>query len=130
MPLVKIETRRGGLTAEQKRLALDVVHQALVTAFRIPESDRHQRIVEYEVEDFEIPPGKGDRYMVVEIDAFAGRSVDAKRLLYKEIVTGLEALGIAATDVLIVVRDVPRESWGLSGGRAGSDVDLGFEIEV
>jgi hypothetical protein len=78
MPLVTIETRRG-LTVDQKKLVFDAVHAALVTAFQIPESDRHQRIVEYEPEDFEIPPGKGDRYMVVEIDAFAGRSNDAKR---------------------------------------------------
>lgn len=129
MPLVKIETRRG-LTAEQKRLALDAVHDALVTAFRIPMSDRHQRIVEYDEEDFEIPPGKSERYMIVEIDAFAGRSIDAKRLLYKEIVAGLGAAGIEPEDVLILVRDAARENWGVRGGQAGSDIDLGFDIEV
>ncbi len=129
MPLVTIETRRG-LSADQKKLVFDAVHAALVTAFRIPASDRHQRIVEYEPEDFEIPPGKGDRYMVVQIDGFAGRSVDAKRLLYKEIATGLGAAGIPPEDVLIVVRDIPRESWGVRGGQAASDIDLGFEIEV
>ena len=129
MPLVKIETRRG-LTAEQKRLALDAVHDALVTAFRIPRSDRHQRIVEYDAEDFEIPPGKSERYMIVEIDAFAGRSIDAKRLLYKEIVAGLGAAGIEAGDILILVRDAARENWGVRGGQAGSDIELGFEIEV
>jgi phenylpyruvate tautomerase PptA (4-oxalocrotonate tautomerase family) len=129
MPLVRIETRRG-LTAEQKRLALDAVHDALVTAFRIPENDRHQRVIEYEPEDFEIPPGKSERYMIVEIDAFAGRSLDAKRLLYKEIVAGLGAGGLAPDDVLIVLRDVPPESWGVRGGQAATDIDLGFEIEV
>lgn len=129
MPLVKVETRRG-LSAEQKRLVLDAVHAALVTAFRIPESDRHQRVVEYDAGDFEIPPGKGERYTIVEIDAFAGRSLDAKRLLYKEIVSGLGQAGIPPGDVLIVVRDVARENWGLRGGQAASDIDLGFEIEV
>jgi phenylpyruvate tautomerase PptA (4-oxalocrotonate tautomerase family) len=129
MPLVKVETRRG-LSAEQKRLVLDAVHAALVTAFRIPESDRHQRVVEYDAGDFEIPPGKGERYTIVEIDAFAGRSLDAKRLLYKEMVSGLGQAGIPPGDVLIVVRDVARENWGLRGGQAASDIDLGFEIEV
>ncbi len=129
MPLAKIETRRG-LTAEQKQLALDAVHGALVTAFRIPENDRHQRIVEYEAEDFEIPPGKSERYMIVEIDAFACRSLDAKRLLYKEIVAGLGSADIAPDDILIVLRDVPPESWGIRGGQAAIDVELGFDIEV
>jgi phenylpyruvate tautomerase PptA (4-oxalocrotonate tautomerase family) len=129
MPLVRIETRRG-LTADQKQVVGDAVHAALVTAFRIPETDRHQRFIEYATEDFVIPPGKGEPYVVIEIDAFAGRSVDAKRLLYKEIVSGLGAAGVAPTDVLIVVRDVPRENWGIRGGQAGSDVDLGFDVDV
>jgi hypothetical protein len=101
-----------------------------VTAFRIPESDRHQRFIEYEPDDFEIPPGKSERCVIVEVDAFAGRSIDAKRLLYKEIVTGIGAAGIAAGDVLVVLRDVPRENWGIRGGQAACDIDLGFEVEV
>jgi phenylpyruvate tautomerase PptA (4-oxalocrotonate tautomerase family) len=119
MPVVKMETRRG-LTAEQKKVVLDAVHSALVTAFRIPESDRHQRFVEYDDEDFEVPPGKGDRYLTIEIDAFAGRSIDAKRLLYKEIVTGLGAADIPPDDILIVLRDIPRESMSTRGGQAAS----------
>lgn len=129
MPLVRIETRRG-LTSEQKGMVFEAVHRALVDAFGILEDDRTQRIVEYEADDFEIPPGKGPRYMIIEIDAFAGRSVEAKRLLYKGIVAGLEPVGISASDVLIVVRDLPRENWGGRGGQAASDVDLGFEVEV
>lgn len=129
MPLVKIETRRG-LSAAAKGLVLDAVHDALVAAFRIPERDRHQRLVEYEPEDFEIPPGKGERYTIVGIDAFAGRSPDAKRLLYSEIASRLEGAGIPPADVLVVLREIPRENWGLAGGRAASDVELGFEVEV
>jgi phenylpyruvate tautomerase PptA (4-oxalocrotonate tautomerase family) len=129
MQLVKIETR-DGLSADEKRAILDAVHEALVVAFRIPDHDRHQRISEYSGEDFEIPPGKGPRYTVVAIDAFEGRSLDAKRLLYKEIVSRLEPIGIPARDVLIVLREVPRENWGLAGGQAATDIDLGFEIEV
>jgi phenylpyruvate tautomerase PptA (4-oxalocrotonate tautomerase family) len=129
MPLVKIETRRG-LSREAKQRALAAVHDALVSAFRIPENDRHQRIIEYDAEDFVIPPGKGERYTIVQIDAFAGRSLDAKRLLYKEIVAGLGSAGIPPEDILIVIHDVPPESWGIRGGQAASDVDLGFDIEV
>ena len=29
-----------------------------------------------------------------------------------------------------LIREIPREDWGIRGGRAGSDVELGFEIEV
>jgi phenylpyruvate tautomerase PptA (4-oxalocrotonate tautomerase family) len=56
--------------------------------------------------------------------------VEAKRSLYDEIVTRLETLGIPRDHVTVLVRDLPRESWGIRGGRAASDVDLGFEVEV
>ena len=109
---------------------LDAVHEALVDCFRIPDHDRTQRFVEHEPENFEIPPGRGPRYALVTIVAFAGRSLDAKRVLYKTIVDRFEALGMSRLDVLILLQEEPRENWGLRGGVAGCDVDLGFEVKV
>jgi hypothetical protein len=45
----------------------------------IPEDDRMQCIVEYAREDFELPPGSGDDFVLVEVTMFAGRSRQAKR---------------------------------------------------
>ena len=129
MPLVMIETRQG-LPPETKRRMFDAVHLALVNAFKIPDHDRTQRFVEYSPEDFEIPPGKGERYTIVTIDAFAGRSLDAKRALYREIVERLQETGIPKLDVCIVLKEIPTENWGLRGGIAGCDVDLGFNVRV
>jgi hypothetical protein len=50
-------------------------------AFRIPDDDHTQRIVEHELENIELPPGSSDRYTLIEITAFPGRSADAKRNL-------------------------------------------------
>ena len=129
MPLVKIETRKE-LRSDEKAAIFEAVHQALVTAFKIPEHDRNQRIVEYDSADFEASRGKGARFMIVTIEAFAGRSLDAKRQLYREIVGNLEPLGIPPADVLIVIHDVSLDCWGVQGGRAGCDVDLGFDVRV
>ena len=130
MPTVSIETRRG-LTAAVKRGLLDAVHDALVAAFKIPDHDRTQRLVEYAAEDFDIPPGKGLRYTVVTIAVFPGRTLAAKRALYREIVTRFEAVAaIPPTDVFIVLHEVPLENWGLRGGQAGCDIDFGFKIDV
>jgi len=130
MPSVLIETRRGLGPAEKRKL-LDAVHDALVLAFKIPDHDRTQRLREYEPEDFDIPPGRGERYTVVQMSVFPGRSRDAKRALYREIVTRFEAAaGIPARDVFIVLDEVPLENWGLRGGQAGCDIDFGFKIEV
>ena len=70
-----------------------------------------------------------DAYTRVTIDCFSGRSLDAKRRLYREIVERLEALGIPRESVSILLRESAVENWG-AGGRAASDYDLGFEITV
>lgn len=111
---------------------MDAVHDALQRAFRIPPEDRHVRLLAHQPHRFACPPGAAqpDRYTQVSIDAFAGRSIDAKRALYREIAEGLEPLGIPADHVSIVLRDIPRSDWGIRGGNAASDIDLGFDVNV
>jgi phenylpyruvate tautomerase PptA (4-oxalocrotonate tautomerase family) len=131
MPHVLIETRREASEAEETAL-IDAVHGALLRAFRIPENDRHLRLVVHEPHRFAVPPTLSDpeRFTQITIDAFAGRSVDAKRALYRDLVESLEPLGIPRDHVSILVRDAPRENWGIRGGQAASDVDLGFDVNV
>ncbi len=131
MPHAVIETRREYSEPEESAL-IEAIHGALVRAFRIPPSDRHIRLISHQPHRFACPPGKAqpERYTLVSIDAFAGRSVDAKRALYREIVEALEPLGIPRDHVSVVLRDVPTGNWGVRGGQAACDVELGFEIEV
>jgi phenylpyruvate tautomerase PptA (4-oxalocrotonate tautomerase family) len=129
MPLVTIEARRG-MPPELKRGMFDAVHEALVACFRIPDHDRAQRVIEYAPEDFEIPPGRGERFTIVTIAVFSGRSVDAKRALYKTIADRFEALGLPRRDVFILLQEAPVENWGLRGGVAGCDLELGFNLKV
>src|SRR5687767_2928974 len=96
MPVVKIEARRG-LGEETKRQLLQAAHGALMAAFKVPAGDRIQRFVEHAPEDFEIPPGRGPHFMLVQITCFSGRSLDAKRALYREVVRRFEELGIPPT---------------------------------
>ena len=100
--------------------------------FQIPNEDKHVRLIEHLPHRLAHPPGLAmpDLMTLVSIDAFAGRSIDAKRHLYREIVERLEHLGIPRDHVSITVRDLPRENWGIRGGQAASDIDLGFHVEV
>jgi phenylpyruvate tautomerase PptA (4-oxalocrotonate tautomerase family) len=61
---------------------------------------------------------------------FAGRSLQAKRGLYKAIVKNLSEIGVPATDIKIIVVEVPAENWGLRGGLPASEIDLGFKVDV
>lgn len=131
MPHVLIEVRREYSQAEEVAL-MDAVHGALQRALRIPPDDRHVRLLAHEPHRFACPPSKAqpDRFTQVSIDAFAGRSIDAKRALYRQIVESLEPLGIPPDHVSIVVREVPLTNWGIRGGTAACDLDLGFEVNV
>ncbi|MFL0195875.1 tautomerase family protein [Clostridium sp. WILCCON 0269] len=130
MPLVKIEIFKGK-TAEYKKAILNGVHSALVQAFKIPDDDRMQRLYELDRENFEVTPTKTEQCTLIEITAFKGRSVEAKRKLYREIVNNLKMdPGIDGEDIVIVINEPPLENWGVRGGKPANEVNLGFKIEV
>jgi phenylpyruvate tautomerase PptA (4-oxalocrotonate tautomerase family) len=129
MPPVQIEILKGRAAPEKKRL-LQAVHAALVEAFGIPDDDRTQRLVEHERDNFEIEPERSEKYMLVEITAFPGRSHSAKRALYRAIVRNLAEAGVPADDITIVLHEPPMTDWGIRGGKSADEVDLGFAVEV
>ncbi len=131
MPSVFIEVRRR-LTPEQEVAIMDGVHGALIEAFKILPADKNVRLVAHEPHRFACPPTRSqpESYVHVSIDCFAGRSIDAKRALYAAIVRNLEELGTPRDHVKILLREIPRENWGIRGGQAGCDVDLGFKVDV
>lgn len=131
MPTVLIETRMAR-SAEAETALMDAVHAALVQAFQIPPNDREVRLIAHAPHRFQAPPDRAlpECFTLISIDAFAGRSTEAKRALYRAIVDRLEPLGIPPDHVLTVLREHPRENWGVRGGRAACDVDLGFRVEV
>ena len=130
MPLVKVEIIKGK-SAEYKKAILEGIHSALVEAFKIPDDDRMQRLYELDRENFETTPTKTEKYTLIEITAFKGRSLEAKKHLYNAIVANLaQAPGINGTDITIVVNEPPLENWGILGGKPASEVDLGFKIDV
>jgi phenylpyruvate tautomerase PptA (4-oxalocrotonate tautomerase family) len=131
MPSVLIEVRKVYSPDEEIAL-MEAVHAALREAFRILPTDRNLRLIAHEPHRFACPPERTrpELYTHVSIDAFAGRSLDAKRALYRAIVDNLGRLGIPADHVKILLRELPRENWGIRGGQAACDVDLGFKVDV
>jgi phenylpyruvate tautomerase PptA (4-oxalocrotonate tautomerase family) len=129
MPLVQV-SRRVGRSREENGRVLEAIHAALVEAFKTPDSDRTQLLFEHDAAHFEIPGDRTEAYTLIQITAFPGRSVDAKRALYRGIVARLEAIGIAPADVLIVLSEPALESWSVRGGAAACDVKVGYKIDV
>lgn len=128
MPSTRIETRAGWLDGRHAEF-IAAIQRALVEGIRIPGQDRDIRILEYPEHAFAPPVGHGPHYCIIEITMFAGRTLDAKRRLYASVVSELAAFDIAASDIKIFIHDVPRENWGL-GGKAATDIELGFKVDV
>jgi len=114
MPLAKIEVRRSRSAAEVTAL-MEAVYLAMRDALKVPEDDRQIRYIEHRPEHFWVAPGKTENYTLVDILMFPGRTTECKRTLYQAIVQRLGALGIASTDVMVVLTEPPMESWGIRG---------------
>ena len=117
MPLVKVNMLVGK-TPEYKKTVFDCIHQGLIDAFGIADWNRFQRIEEYEKDSWEAPEGQTENFMIIELTIFPGRTREQKEVAIEKI-TGLlcEKLGIAATDVFIVMNAPPLENWGMGGNQ-------------
>jgi phenylpyruvate tautomerase PptA (4-oxalocrotonate tautomerase family) len=131
MPTVLIEVRRE-YTPQQETAIMEAVHSALREAFKLPEWDRDIRLVAHLPHRFMCRPDldQAEYFTHIVIDCFAGRSLDAKRNLYKAIVRNLKPLGIPNNQAKILLRESSKENWGIRGGHAACDIEIGFEVEV
>ncbi|WP_198158311.1 tautomerase family protein [Enterovibrio coralii] len=98
MPSVIIEVRQQ-YSQETEVKIIDAVFSALVEHFKIFSHDRNVRLLVHEPHRFQCPPEKAfpELYTHISIDCFAGRSIDAKRNLYKGIVGNLSHLAFPQT---------------------------------
>lgn len=129
MGQVKIYGLRRRL--EPARAALsEAVHAAVVEAFAYPPEKRFHRFIHLDEPDFIFPADRSDRYTIIEISVFEGRSVEAKKALIRALYRLVPpATGIAPRDLEITVFETPRHAWGIRG-LPGDEVGLGYEVEV
>ncbi|MEC7119952.1 MAG: tautomerase family protein [Pseudomonadota bacterium] len=130
MPSTTIEVCHR-YTTEEVQL-IEAVQAALVEGFQIPVGDRCVRLVVHEPHRFIALAhlSQPTRYTVISISAFQGRSLEAKRKLYKGIVKRLALFGIPPDHTKIILNEVPRENWGLRGGIPASEIEFNFDINV
>jgi hypothetical protein len=90
MPNVTIEI--DALRALRRKRSLPQ-YAALMEGIKIPEWDKTIRLIVHEPHRFAVPPRCTDRYTLIEIDLFPGRSLEAKRALHQALVRNLGNLG-------------------------------------
>jgi hypothetical protein len=103
MPLVRMTRRRGRPADENRRL---------------------------HAPSFEITADRSAAFTLVEITAFPGRSVAAKRALFQSMARRFEAAGVSPSDLFVVLTEPPLENWSPRNGVSSFDDKPGFKLDV
>ncbi len=129
MAQVKIYGERGPLRACRSALS-DAIHAAVMEAFAYPPEKRFHRFIGLDPEDIIRPGDRSERYTIIEISIFEGRSVEAKKALIRGIFARVPpATGIAPQDIEVTIFETPRHAWGIRG-LPGDEVGLNYKVEV
>ena len=122
MPLVTLTVRKPK-SAEFKTLVLNAVHAALISA-GVPQTDRFQRVIELDAEDFrfdasypDVASPRSEDYVLVEILWSVGRSVKVKRNMLATLMDDLQHAGLNPEHVMVCFKETSWENWSFAGGR-------------
>ncbi len=129
MSQIKIYGLKNHLSSIREPLS-DVLHSCVVDAFHYPENKRAQRFLYLDEPDFYYPEGRSNKYTIIEISLFEGRSVESKKHLYRLIFERFAGkLGINPNDVEITLTETPLHNWGIRG-KSGDELVLDYKISV
>jgi len=123
MPFIRISLKKGKNKEFIKALS-NSVHQALVSALKIPKKDIFQVIAEHNEENIIYP----DSYLGIKhtsniiyivIILKAGRTTEMKKTLYKHIVNNIaDSTNHNKGDIFIALTENSIENWSFGNGEA------------
>ena len=129
MAQVKVYGLREHLEPVKQRLS-DAIHSCVVEALKFPLNKRAHRFFHMERGDFFFPASASEKYTIVEISMFEGRSVETKkhliRLLFERVCSEADR---KPNEIEVTITETPKHNWGFRGG-PGDEVGLSYEVEV
>lgn len=130
MPQAKIYGIRENIVPIRDALS-KAVNDSISDAFSFPAERKLQRFFPMDREDFIYPDHeRSERYVIVEISTFEGRSADTLKDLVRQIVRRVnEATGIEPRDIDVIISQQPRHAWGLMGEN-GDEAKLTYKVKV
>ncbi len=122
MPFVTITVRKPK-TSAFKTSVIDAVHAALV-ASGVPATDKFQRVLELDADDFRFDPSypdlsspRDDNFVLIEVLWSVGRSVRIKKKVLADMMSGFAAAGLNPENVMVCFKETSWENWSFAGGR-------------
>ena len=108
----------------------DVIHSCVVEALNFPTGKRAHRFFPMERSDFYFLNSTTEKYTIVEISMFEGRTVETKKHLIRLLFERThEVLGLAPNELEITITETPRHNWGIRGMPA-DEIRLDYRVDV
>jgi phenylpyruvate tautomerase PptA (4-oxalocrotonate tautomerase family) len=108
----------------------EIIHACIVDGLKFPPDKKFQRFFPMDAADFYFPADRTEKYTIIELSIFEGRSVEAKkefiRLIYQRC---KEQLNIAENDIEITIFETPKFNWGIRG-LPGDELKLNYNVNV
>jgi len=108
----------------------NIIHSCIVEAFQFPENKRFHRFFPLDRDNFYFPKERTEKYTIIEISIFEGRSIEAKknliRLLFERI---QKELNIEPNDIEITIFESSKYNWGIRG-LPGDELTLEYNVKI
>jgi phenylpyruvate tautomerase PptA (4-oxalocrotonate tautomerase family) len=128
MAQIKIYGYATFLRAHRAALS-DAIHTCVMETLGLPADKRFHRFLPLEPGDFIHPADRSERYTIIEISIFEGRSVETKKQLIQALFSRLGQQGlIPPQDLEITITETPRHNWGIRGLPA-DELALNYKVE-
>lgn len=130
MPQAKIYGIREHLVPVRDAFS-DALNEAISVGLSFPRERRLQRFFPMDKADFIYPPHeRSERYTIIEIETFQGRSKDILKKLVREIYDRVPAAtGIEPRDLDVIITEQPQHAWGLMG-EPGDEIKLTYKVAI
>ena len=130
MPQAKIYGIREYLVPIRDALS-DAVNESISVGLAFPSERRLQRFFPMDRADFIYPAHeRSERYTIIEIETFQGRSQEVLKRLVSELYTRVPAAtGIEPRDLDVIISEQPRHAWGLMGEH-GDEIALSYKVAI
>lgn len=129
MAQIKIYALKTHLDPIKTQLS-NLIHQCAMQTLQLPSEKRFHRFFPLQSDDFVFPSDRSERYIILEVSLFEGRTTETKKAFIKALFETLHReLQISPQDVEITLFETPRHNWGIRG-QHGDEIGLNYRVEV